>query len=94
MTGKSAEKAERRRRKYSENAKAIERLLCDYAAGESHDDQNNPVSAARVASEIVGKYRAMGCCLDRNSVSFDGPMIKDIEDAMRAAFERGRLERA
>jgi hypothetical protein len=48
---------------------------------------------SKAAEEIVGKYRAMGCCLDKNGVSFDGPMMKDIEEAMRAAFERGRLLR-
>ena len=69
---------------------ALDRLLAHFRAGDQSDDQENAVTAERLASELIGKYRALGCCLDRNGVSYDGPMIVDIVTALRAAHDRGR----
>jgi hypothetical protein len=68
-------------------------LVRAYASGATVlDAAGNEVSARRVASEIVGKYRAKGKCLkDKDKgVSYDGSLYADILLALEAAERRGR----
>ena len=66
----------------------LDRLLESYAAGQtSMDEGRNPVNSDIVAAEIVNRYRPY--LNDKNGVSHDGPLSRDIKAALEAAEKRG-----
>jgi hypothetical protein len=88
---KSAEKRERQRQNYVKATSKLERLTAAYGEGLNDLDDGNAVSAKCIASEIVGKYRGMGRCLqdkEKDGVSYDGPLEADILAAMEATARR------
>jgi hypothetical protein len=75
-------------RRYIEASSHLERLMIAYAAGDTELDDGNEVSADRISSEIVGKYRGIGCLQNDAGVSYDGPLQADILAALKATAER------